>query len=104
MVTIAGSDNRALESEETDVPPRTGAETAGLGLEIVTLLTTKRESTLGSTTVETTTMTATAEATPRVYGRQFLKKELEIRRLFSPSASDVKHTPSAEALSKNLCR
>src|SRR5229473_6589562 len=104
MVTLAGSDMRALESEEIDVPAKTGVATGGLGLEAVTLLTARRESTLGSTTAEATTITATAEATPRTYGRQFLKKAVAVRRLFSPSAAGVKRTPSAEALCKNLCR
>src|SRR5258708_33952145 len=104
MVTLAGSESRALESEDVDVSAKTGGATAGLVLEAVTLLAARRDSTLGSTTAEATTMTTTAEATPREYGRQFMNKEVGTRRLFSPNASGVNRTPSAEALSMNLCR
>src|SRR5258708_449576 len=98
----AGSESREPESE--NVPAEPGGAKVGLGSEIASLLTAKRESSLGSTTAEATAITTTAEAIPKAYGRQFLKQEVAIRRLFSPSPSGVKRTPSAEALSKNLCR
>src|SRR6266478_8331166 len=102
MTVAARSELRALDSEDAGVSVRAGATTPEV--EAVTCLAVRRESTLGSTTAEATSMTATADAIPRAYGRQFLKKEVAIRRLFSPSASGVKRTPSAEALSKNLSR